>query len=68
MKTKRSSPHPDGASKENRERASYAAGSESVALYPIYQANVSNSNKLLVFCDGGSNASYVTRCAAKLRR
>ena len=66
MKTKRPSPHPDGASKENRQRAFYAAGSESVALYPIYQANVSNSNKkLLVFCDGGSNASYITRCAAK---
>ena len=59
-------PPPDGASKENRETASYAAGSEAVALYPIYQANVSDSNKKVsVFCDGGSNASYITRRAAE---
>ena len=59
-------PPPDGASKENRETASYAAGSEAVALYPIYQANVSDSNKKVsVFCDGGSNASYITHRAAE---
>ena len=34
----------DGASKETRETASHAVGSESTALYPIYQANVSDSN------------------------
>ena len=50
----------------NRETASYAAGSEAVALYPIYQANVSDSNKKVsVFCDGGSNASYITHRAAE---
>ena len=59
-------PPPDGASKENRETASYAAGSEAVALYPIYQANVNDSNKKVsVFCDGGSNASYITHRAAE---
>ena len=37
-----------------------------MALYPIYQANVSDSNKKVsVFCDGGSNASYITHRAAE---
>ena len=34
----------DSASKETWETASHAVGSESTALYPIYQANVSDSN------------------------
>ena len=56
----------DNTSKENRETASHAAGCESTALYPIYQANVSDSNKKLsVFCDGGSNAICVTHSAAE---
>ena len=36
-----------------------------MALYPIYQANVSgNSRKVSFFCDGDSNASYITHRAA----
>ncbi len=57
---------PSDESKGNKETSSYIAGSDSMALYPIYQANVSDSNKKLsMFCDGGSNASYITHHAAE---
>ena len=50
----------------NKEVASYTVGSDSMALYPIHQATISDSGrKVSVFCDGGSNASYITHRAAK---
>jgi hypothetical protein len=50
----------------NKEVASYTVGSDSMALYPIHQATISDSGrKVSVFCDGGSNASYITHRAAE---
>ncbi|CAB4027430.1 Hypothetical predicted protein [Paramuricea clavata] len=50
----------------NKEVASYTVGSDSMALYPIHQATISDSGKKVsVFCDGGSNASYITHRAAE---
>jgi hypothetical protein len=40
--------------------------SNSLSLYPIYQTAVCDSNKSIsVFCDGGSNATYITHRAAE---
>ncbi|CAB4001171.1 Hypothetical predicted protein, partial [Paramuricea clavata] len=50
----------------NKELASYTVESDSMALYPIHQATISDSGrKVSVFCDGGSNASYITHRAAE---
>ena len=50
----------------NKEVASYTVGSDSMALYPIHQATISDSGrKVSVLCDGGSNASYITHRAAE---
>ena len=50
----------------NKEVASYTIGSDSMALYPIHQATISDcGKKVSVFCDGGSNASYITHRAAE---
>jgi hypothetical protein len=50
----------------NKEVASYTVGSDSMALYPIHQATISDSGrKVSVFCDGGSNACYITHRAAE---
>ncbi|CAB4032908.1 Hypothetical predicted protein, partial [Paramuricea clavata] len=50
----------------NKELASYTVESDSMALYPIHQATISDSGrKVSVFCDGGSNASDITHRAAE---
>ncbi|CAB3984060.1 Hypothetical predicted protein [Paramuricea clavata] len=50
----------------NKEVTSYTVGSDSMALYPIHQATISDSGrKVSVFCDGGFNASFITHRAAE---
>ena len=47
---------------ESASRASKGAG---LALYPIQQAKVCESGKnVTIFCDGGSNTTYITHQAA----
>ena len=47
-------------------KGTYIAQSDSLSLYPIYQVLVSGCNKsVTVFCNGGSNASYITHRAAQ---
>ena len=47
-------------------KGSYVAESDSLSLYPIYQVPVSDCNKsITVFCDRGSNATYITHRAAQ---
>ena len=51
---------------ESKETVSNVTGSDSLALYPIHQVSVSDSGKSIsVFCDGGSNATYITHRAAE---
>ena len=51
---------------DNREgKESNVVQSDTLALYPIYQTTVVESGKSVsVFCDGGSNSSYITHRAA----
>jgi hypothetical protein len=54
---------------ENREgKVSKVVQSDTLGLYSIYQTTVVESGKSLsVFCDGGSNSSYIAhRAAAKI--
>jgi hypothetical protein len=47
-------------------KETHIAQSDSLSLYPIYQVPVSGCNKsITVFCDGGSNATYITHRAAE---
>ena len=47
-------------------KEAHVSQSDAASLYPIYQAAVCGSNKTItVFCDGGSNASYITHRAAE---
>ena len=54
---------------DERSAESNAAESSSlreIALYPIHEAEVEGcKKKCIVFCDGGSNVSYITHRAAK---
>ena len=45
-------------------KETHVVQSDSLSLYPIYQMPVSGCNKS-VFCDGGSNATYITHRAAQ---
>jgi hypothetical protein len=54
-------PHDDSREEAN----SHMVQSDAMALYPIYQAIVVESGRAVsIFCDGGSNSSYITHCAA----
>ena len=47
------------------ESASHATKGAGLALYPIQQAKVCESGKnVTIFCDGGSNTTYITHQAA----
>ena len=47
-------------------KETHVSQGNSPSLYPIYQATVCGSNKSIsVFCDGGSNATYITHRAAE---
>ncbi|KAL9987900.1 hypothetical protein ACROYT_G002280 [Oculina patagonica] len=47
------------------ESASHASRGAGLALYPIQQAKVCESGKnVTIFCDGGSNTTYITHQAA----
>ena len=47
------------------ESASHATKGAGLALYPIQQAKVCESGKnVTIFCDGGSNITYITHQAA----
>ena len=50
-------------------KETHVSQGNSPSLYPIYQAMVCGNNKSVsVFCDGGSNATYIThRAAEKIR-
>ncbi|CAB4007150.1 Hypothetical predicted protein [Paramuricea clavata] len=48
------------------QKETHVSRSDSLSLYPIYQTAVCGSNKTVsVFCDGGSNATYITHWAAE---
>ena len=47
-------------------KETHVSQANSPSLYPIYQVMVCGNNKSVsVFCDGGSNATYITHRAAK---
>ena len=46
------------------ESASHATQGAGLALYPIQQAKVCESGKMSIFCDGGSNTTYIKHQAA----
>lgn len=47
-------------------KGSYVTQSDPLSLYPIYQVPLSGCNKsITVFCDGGSNTTYITHRAAQ---
>ena len=47
-------------------KETHVSQSDAISLYPIYQAAVCGTNKTVtVFCDGGSNATYITHRAAE---
>ena len=51
---------------KTKETVSHVTGSDSLALHPIHQVSVSGSGrKVFVFCDEGSNASYITHDAVE---
>jgi hypothetical protein len=50
---------------ESARKETHVSQSDAVSLYPIYQSAVCGSDKTVtVFCDGGSNATYITHRAA----
>ena len=60
------SDYPNEEEVKGDKKGTYVAQSDSLSLYPIYQVLVSGCNKsVTVFCDGGSNASYITHRAAQ---
>ena len=59
------SEQPKAPENSREEKSSHMVQSNTLALYPIHQATVVESGKSVsVFCDGGSNSSYITRRAA----
>ena len=57
--------HQKAPENSREEKSSHMVQSNTLALYPIHQATVVESGKSVsVFCDGGSNSSYITRRAA----
>ena len=60
------SDYPNEEQVKGDKKGTYVAQSDSLSLYPIYQVLVSGCNKsVTVFCDEGSNASYITHRAAQ---
>ena len=56
---------PKAPENSREEKSSHMVQSDTLALYPILQATVVESGKSVsVFCDGGSNSSYITHRAA----
>ena len=61
------SDYPNEEEVKGDKKGTYVAQSDSLCLYPIYQVLVSGCNKsVTVFCDGGSNASYITHRAPQM--
>ena len=56
---------PKSSNQAHTQAATHASQSASLALYPIQQAKVPESDKsVTIFCDGGSNTTYITHQAA----
>lgn len=57
---------PEKEEDKTTRKETHVSQSDAVSLYPIYQAAVCGTNKTVtVFCDDGSNATYITHRAAE---